>query len=65
VVAARHRERLLARITRAQAALDLLDGDCPHDDIMTCPHFQVLLSDRLLSTGATGPWPGLRSAPQG
>ncbi|MBU3065819.1 MerR family transcriptional regulator [Nocardia sp. NEAU-G5] len=46
-VAARHRERLLARIARAQAALDLLEGDCPHEDIMTCPHFRALLSDRL------------------
>jgi MerR family transcriptional regulator, copper efflux regulator len=48
-VMARHRERLLARIARAQAALDMLEGgmECPHDDIMTCPHFQGLLADRL------------------
>jgi MerR family transcriptional regulator, copper efflux regulator len=49
-VMARHRERLLARIARAQAALDMLEGGpCPHDDIMTCPHFQGLLADRLQS----------------
>ena len=39
-VMARHRERLPARIARAQAALDMLEGECPYDDIMTCPHFQ-------------------------
>lgn len=44
---ARHRERLLARIARAQAALDMIEGECPHDDIMTCPRFQELLNDRL------------------
>jgi MerR family copper efflux transcriptional regulator len=45
-VMARHRERLLARIARAQAALDMLEGgmECPHNDIMTCPHFQGLLA---------------------
>ena len=42
-----HRARLRARIARAQAALDMIEGDCPHDDIMTCPHFQGLLADRL------------------
>ncbi len=46
-VAARQRERLRERIARAQAALELLEGDCPHDDIMTCPNFQGLLADRL------------------
>lgn len=48
-VMARHRERLPARIARAQAALDMLEGglECPHDDIMTCPHFQALPTDRL------------------
>jgi DNA-binding transcriptional MerR regulator len=48
-VMARHRERLLARIARAQAALDMLEGglECPHDDIMTCRHFQGLLANRL------------------
>ncbi len=48
-VMARHRERLLTRIARAQAALDMLEGgqECPHDDIMTCPHFQGFLADRL------------------
>lgn len=48
---ARHRERLLTRIARAQAALDMLEGglECPHDDIMTCPHFRGLLADRLPS----------------
>lgn len=46
-VMARHRERLQARIARAQAALDMLGGDCPHVDIMTCPHFQGLLDARM------------------
>ena len=48
-VMARHREKLLARIARARAALDMLEGgmECPHDDIMTCPHFQGLLAARL------------------
>jgi MerR family transcriptional regulator, copper efflux regulator len=48
-VMARHREGLLVRIARAQAALDMLEGglECPHDDIMGCPHFQELLGDRL------------------
>ncbi|WP_084337645.1 MerR family transcriptional regulator [Actinomadura oligospora] len=50
-VTERHRERLLERIARAQAALDLLDGDCPHDDIMTCPRFQGLLDDRMEPAG--------------
>jgi MerR family copper efflux transcriptional regulator len=55
-VMARHRDRLLARIARAQAALDMLEGglECPHDDIMTCPHFQGLLADRLQPSGVTG-----------
>jgi MerR family copper efflux transcriptional regulator len=43
-----HRERLVARIARAQAALEMLDGGpCSHDDIMVCPHFQEFLADRL------------------
>lgn len=48
-VTARHREKLLARIARAQAALDMLEGgmECQHEDIMRCPHFQGLLADRL------------------
>ncbi|WP_290057842.1 MerR family transcriptional regulator [Amycolatopsis solani] len=45
---AEHRRRLEARLARTQAALDLLaGGPCPHDDIMTCPHFRGLLADRL------------------
>ncbi|WP_254206706.1 MerR family transcriptional regulator [Nocardia alni] len=53
---ARHREKLLARIARAQAALDMLEGglECPHDDIMACPHFRGLLADRLQPPSATG-----------
>ncbi len=53
---ARHREKLLIRIARAQAALDMLEGglECPHDDIMTCPHFQGLLADRLLLPSVAG-----------
>ncbi|HET6710130.1 MerR family transcriptional regulator [Amycolatopsis sp.] len=46
-MAARQRERLRARIARAQAALELLEGDCPHDDLMTCPHFRTLLDRQL------------------
>ncbi|WP_370967820.1 MerR family transcriptional regulator [Amycolatopsis sp. cg9] len=47
---AEHRRRLTARLARTQAALDLLaGGPCPHDDIMTCPHFRGLLAGRLPS----------------
>ncbi|RSD14324.1 MerR family transcriptional regulator [Amycolatopsis eburnea] len=47
---AAHRRRLEARLARTQAALDLLaGGPCPHDDIMTCPHFRGLLAERLPS----------------
>ncbi|MDQ7810317.1 MerR family transcriptional regulator [Amycolatopsis sp. A133] len=46
-MAARQRDRLRTRIARAQAALELLEGDCPHDDLMTCPHFQGLLDRQL------------------
>jgi DNA-binding transcriptional MerR regulator len=46
-MAARQRDRLRARIARAQAALDLLEGDCPHDDLMACPNFRGLLAERL------------------
>ncbi|MER6799407.1 MerR family transcriptional regulator, partial [Amycolatopsis mediterranei] len=46
-MAARQRERLRARIARAQAALELLEGDCRHDDLMACPHFQDLLGRQL------------------
>jgi MerR family transcriptional regulator, copper efflux regulator len=48
-VMARHREGLLARIDRARAALDMLEGglECAHDNVMACPHFQGLLADRL------------------
>ena len=53
-VMARHRERLLARIAWAQAALDMIEGECPHDDIMTCPHFRGLLADRLQPSSVTG-----------
>ncbi|MGI5205287.1 MerR family transcriptional regulator [Spirillospora sp. CA-108201] len=56
-VTARHRERLLARIARAQAALDMIEGECPHDDIMTCPRFQGLLADRLQPAFVTAPDP--------
>ncbi|WP_410615233.1 MerR family transcriptional regulator [Amycolatopsis sp. lyj-109] len=46
-MAARQRDRLRARIAWAQAALELLEGDCLHDDLMTCPHFQHLLDRQL------------------
>jgi hypothetical protein len=47
---------LLTRIARARAALAMLEGglECPHDDIMTCPHFQGLLADRLQPPSVTG-----------
>ncbi|WP_245919943.1 MerR family transcriptional regulator [Actinomadura mexicana] len=54
-VTVRHRERLLMRIAKAQAALDMIEGECPHDDIMTCPRFQGLLAERLQSSSVTGP----------
>jgi MerR family copper efflux transcriptional regulator len=56
----RHRDRLQARIASAQAALDMLEGgmECPHDDIMTCPHFQGLLAGRLRSARAGVPRSG-------
>ncbi|WP_157229085.1 hypothetical protein [Nocardia brevicatena] len=56
-VMARHRERLPARIARAQAALDILEGGLgrPHDDIMTYPHFQALLTDRLWTPDKKAP----------
>lgn len=58
-VMARHRGELLARIARAQAALAMLEGgmECPHDDIMTCPHFQGRLADRLGRPSSTAPAP--------
>ncbi|SFW85414.1 MerR family transcriptional regulator [Amycolatopsis australiensis] len=46
-VTARHRDRLRLRIARAQAALAMLEGDCPHDDLMTCPKFRNVLAGRL------------------
>ncbi|WP_199199299.1 MerR family transcriptional regulator [Amycolatopsis sp. CA-128772] len=46
-MAARQRDRLRARIARAQAALELIEGDCRHDDLMACPHFQSLLDRQL------------------
>ncbi|WP_410586855.1 MerR family transcriptional regulator [Amycolatopsis sp. lyj-23] len=46
-MAARQRDRLRARIARAQAALELLEGDCPHEDLMACPNFRALLDRQL------------------
>jgi MerR family transcriptional regulator, copper efflux regulator len=44
-VMARHMAALSERIAKAQAAMAMLEGglECPHDDIMNCPHFQGLL----------------------
>ncbi|WP_245740071.1 MerR family transcriptional regulator [Nonomuraea maritima] len=55
-VMARHREKLLERIAQARAALDMLEGglECPHDDVMTCPHFQGVLADRLQPSSTPG-----------
>jgi MerR family transcriptional regulator, copper efflux regulator len=46
-VMTRHRDALRERITRAQAALAMLEGglNCTHDDLMRCPHFQGLVRD--------------------
>jgi MerR family copper efflux transcriptional regulator len=54
-VMARHREALTQRIAQAQAALSMLEGalNCPHDDLMTCPHFQAHLASRLLPSSST------------
>ncbi|MDS0136740.1 MULTISPECIES: MerR family transcriptional regulator [unclassified Amycolatopsis] len=46
-MAARQRERLRTRIARAQAALELIEGDCRHEDLMSCPHFQTLIDRQL------------------
>lgn len=58
-VMARHRDALLARIAQAEAALAMLEGglECPHDDIMTCPHFQRRLATRLRPPSSTGSAP--------
>jgi len=58
-VMARHREALTQRIAQAQAALSMLEGalNCPHDDLMTCPHFQAHLASRLLPSSSTDPAP--------
>jgi DNA-binding transcriptional MerR regulator len=58
-VMARHRTALLVRIAQAEAALAMLEGglECPHDDLMTCPHFQAQVADRLRPSSATGSAP--------
>jgi MerR family copper efflux transcriptional regulator len=53
-VTASHRERLRERIARAQAALDMIEGECPHEEIMTCPRFQGFLADRLQRDSVAG-----------
>jgi MerR family copper efflux transcriptional regulator len=55
-VMARHREALLTRIARAQAALDMLEGgqECLHDAIKACPHFRGLLADRVRAVAGPG-----------
>ena len=44
-VMAAHIAELESRIAKAQAALAMLQGglDCPHDNVLTCPHFQAQL----------------------
>ncbi|MGB3437781.1 MAG: MerR family transcriptional regulator [Actinophytocola sp.] len=46
-VMARHSAALRERITRAQAALVMLEGGqtCEHDDLMACENFRGLLRD--------------------
>jgi MerR family transcriptional regulator, copper efflux regulator len=54
-VMARHQAALVERIAQAQAALAMLEGglECPHDDIMNCPHFQSHLANRLRLSSST------------
>lgn len=49
----RHHAELSARIASAQAALHMIEGalTCPHDDIISCPHFQALLRKTVESAG--------------
>jgi MerR family copper efflux transcriptional regulator len=58
-VLARHHRALTDRIAQAQAALSMLAGalDCPHDDVMACPHFQAHLTSRLRPSSSTGSAP--------
>lgn len=58
-VVARHMAALTERIARARAATAMLEGglECPHDDIMTCPHFQERLTDRLRRPSSPGSAP--------
>ena len=58
-VMARHRDELAQRIAKARAALSMLEGalNCPHDDLMTCPHFQAHLASRLPPSSSTGSAP--------
>ena len=46
-VMTRHRAALEERITRAQAALAMIEGGlaCDHDDVMACENFRGLLRD--------------------
>jgi DNA-binding transcriptional MerR regulator len=58
-VIARHRTALLERIAQARTALSMLEDalECPHDDVMACPHFQEHLTDRLRSSSGSAPVP--------
>lgn len=58
-VLARHHRTLTDRIAQAQAALAMLEDalDCPHDDVMACPHFQEHLASRLWPSSSTGSVP--------
>jgi DNA-binding transcriptional MerR regulator len=45
----RHREELLRRLAKIQAALNLIDGGltCEYEDITECPNYQSLVADRM------------------
>lgn len=59
----REAEDLRARISAAQAALEMLEGgaNCPHEDLLQCPAFQRGLARQAVRIGeAPSPSPALR-----
>lgn len=60
----RHRDELVRRLAKLQAALDLVEGGltCEHEDIAACPNYRSLVAGRLGALDAeladmTGPSP--------
>jgi MerR family copper efflux transcriptional regulator len=45
----RHRDELVRRLAKMQAALDLIEGGltCDYEDITECPNYQSLVADRM------------------